>query len=532
MEIEAAPESKASNLPKWLLDMKLQLEASKASHKKTEDQIAGLQGHVKKLSEHINTTLPAHHRHRVEIFARSLSNPIPTRCDLKHKRCLIVLVPNEVLSHIMNFCDIKSIHRCEIASKMLRSHVSLSTFWILYFKQHFSFVSRYFSPIHLTTSSTHHYIIRYFQQMNMCCRFLLDLKNEQFVSRHRSAKAHLYDAHHTLTTFLYLTCFAESSVHDLIVKHEGIRIFVKFLAHESGLLHQIACEIIANLLFARHARSICVEDCPVCLQLKLANARRTLLSLLTSPTATVTLSTTHHYSAENISTTTANVQGVACQAASRALINFFIPTHSIPLPCSACSSLFVEDYSQLCGTFPPTPTDTDLGSMLETSQQLKINEYTPFELRYYHKSGGMQKNTTLWLKFFRKTSSSLRADGMTGKGIDDNGHFLLFGSLQVEIEGPIWQMRLVYLSHDIDIIDWLFVEDELTYSNMRSQITFKAYWSDGRPAYSAPSSDTSVPQKTVGKGFWGVWEICSIGSHFELQKGGVFLATPNASEAI
>ena len=29
-----------------------------------------------------------------------------------------------------------------------------------------------------------------------------------------------------------------------------------------------------------------------------------------------------------------------------------------------------------------------------------------------------------------------------------------------------------------------------------------------------------------GLGFWGVWEAASLGSHFELQKGGVFRATP------
>jgi hypothetical protein len=29
-----------------------------------------------------------------------------------------------------------------------------------------------------------------------------------------------------------------------------------------------------------------------------------------------------------------------------------------------------------------------------------------------------------------------------------------------------------------------------------------------------------------GLGFWGIWETASPGSHFELQKGGVFQAVP------
>jgi hypothetical protein len=55
----------------------------------------------------------------------------------------------------------------------------------------------------------------------------------------------------------------------------------------------------------------------------------------------------------------------------------------------------------------------------------------------------------------------------------------------------------------------------------RTHVSHTGYWSEGMK-----SQNKNLGTNPWGMTLWGVWETSSHGSHFELQKGGVFNASP------
>jgi hypothetical protein len=61
----------------------------------------------------------------------------------------------------------------------------------------------------------------------------------------------------------------------------------------------------------------------------------------------------------------------------------------------------------------------------------------------------------------------------------------------------------------------------------RTHVSHTGYWSEGmKNEKNKFKNEFSLGENPWGMTLWGVWETSSHGSHFELQKGGVFNATP------
>ena len=169
---------------------------------------------------------------------------------------------------------------------------------------------------------------------------------------------------------------------------------------------------------------------------------------------------------------------------------------------------------------------------------------------YYTRSGVLKDEFIAYLAF--------SPDGrVRGKGCDAIGFFLLEGCSEVDILQSSYKFGKAYLSQSEleESSRWLLEGDEAEghghrlglglglgqghragaegQRGIRSHVVHYGYYTAGMGAYemdqngAAGVAGTGAAAGAGGDfGLYGVWEPASVGSHYELQKGGVFRATP------
>jgi hypothetical protein len=327
---------KESYLPAWLLDMKKNISNSKEIYVETNQRIEGLKFRTESLGDRIGEIRPTKVVENVK----------------KTPKLLVYDLPLDTLILVTGYLDLNSLVIFENVSKVLQNVINNTDLWFSYFKQ-------LYPDLPLPNSNDcKSFIIDQAHCGVTGIKFVRLMSSNKSLARARFFETQTKDFHlqkvETMTkdfrTFALLslramyetTSHEKSRIHSALLEEGAIRVLISLLSNESCLIQQYACDIISNMpsweaLTLRKATSIGAES--VSGQLQICDGRRQLLSLLTSPSATVILSQSirhdHPYRNEAIAgsgnphKTTASVQGMANQSASRALVNYFCSDYPI-----------------------------------------------------------------------------------------------------------------------------------------------------------------------------------------------------------
>lgn len=307
--------------------------------------------------------------------------------------------------------------------------------------------------------------------------------------------------------------------------NEGLlTVLISLLQNEYSILKELSCCCIANLLVwesrrrrVNVGRTTSEEKNALSFQLNTTGATKLIVSLLTSPSAKVNL---HGLSNNRIvdgkisTMTSSSVQGVTTKEASRCLISLY--QRNSPIPKSHIHCL----------------------------NEIFLDKTVEFQFRYFFKSGSLKDRFSAYLHFGRNRL-------IRGRGVDSIGVFILHGSQEIDISSSFYHIKKSYIrleDYDITIDDYLRNPNEELPNNgtaIVNHIIHNAYYSAGRDvdpqereqiALSPPivndeydaddDYDDQWEQSGVfGLAFYGVYEA-NQNEFFQLQKGGVFSATP------
>ena len=288
-------------------------------------------------------------------------------------------------------------------------------------------------------------------------------------------------------------------LNDAMMKESAASVFVSLLSNEADQLKHLACSALANLLCWESAGAATGSAGVFAGQLELCGGKKVLFTLLTSPSASINL-------AGNLKNgSTAPVQGVCNAEASRALINLFCAQFPVP---------------------PPAYLSGGRSNSSAKGQEPIMHDYILSEFprmrawmcRYFTRSGELKDEFISYL--------SISPDGrVRGKGCDQIGFFLLNGTSEVDINCNSFKISKSYLSQSEveESSSWLLHEGD--HDDQSSQlptvhIRHYAFYTRGLGAHGHPNNGQGQ------FGLFGVWEPASVGSHFSLEKGGVFSAQP------
>ncbi len=299
---------------------------------------------------------------------------------------------------------------------------------------------------------------------------------ESFTSDFRSYATRSLDLINSLTSLV------NPSVHAHLVSEGIVTVLISVLTNEMAALQNAACSILANLLcfenynqyvlnsFSRPVLGSAegegrIGSSSVRQQIQLCGGHRLLISLLTSPSASINVVQGHK---DNRSNT--NVQGVANQQAARALNMIFCPQSPVPSPvgvvcsrrsCICCQRTLVKQdtsvlpqdakFSKTSGDDnnvnplkPPTNGTDFQADYLEFmgSHFISSESSRPWVCRYYHKSGSLKEKIITYLRVL--------PDGhIVGRGEDGTGLFKLFGKAHREIVGYVWTFHKTYIGQEV-----------------------------------------------------------------------------------
>jgi len=650
-------ESNSSYLPSWVTDMRSKLESSKRMHAATEDRIAGLRSSVNELTGMISTSTTQHVPDSAIVNGSGIQEGVTRRMHL-------LCIPPDTLCLVLGYIDIASVLSFEQTASEMKGYVQSSNFWLVtYFDQYPNFVLS-------DSANFREFVISKAQCTASSLKFIRVMKEQRCVPRFRSLQPHRYSqsertishpmpvfersssalmmsraetmgrdfrsfALSSLQTMCSLTSYELDPIHDRLSSEGVVTVLMSLLTNESGMLQQLSCEILANLLCwearlvlnceriaANQRASIgAVSSSPatrinqhmlmsIVDQLQACDGRRQLLSLLTSPSASVNLAQSRSRAQPVpgpgdvkrngsrgqviIARTTSSVQGMACKSASRALVNLFCASECVPSPrrdaviygdhrvpkIESKLALHVEEEEErTCPRRWGWEALQSMGAATDVQSQDGSVTCRPWKFSYFHKSGFLKDSHDVWLQF---SDEGLK---MRGRGRDQIGPFFMKGYSEVDIEGLSWHVDKCYLNlsnhgidgeDDVKIDEWVrnASGDWVTDSDLndwgKAHVTHTAYISSGvgvavvaeahfiqqkRAALAAfnTNNSTNVDSTAMslqgqeyamkreaktqldsyiafnsnwGYGMWGVWEASTVGSHYELQKGGVFRATP------
>lgn len=149
---------------------------------------------------------------------------------------------------------------------------------------------------------------------------------------------------------------------------------------------------------------------------------------------------------------------------------------------------------------------------------------------YYHRSGFLKDIHEIWINFSNGGMS------LQGRGVDDFGPFIMKGEAEVGFGDLTWYLDKYHLQANSLELDaeslsiWLQNKDRIWLSDDefwaigKKSVTNVGYTSTQIPLMKKIDTPCSTGILEREEGLWGVWENASIGSHYELQKGGVFRA--------
>jgi hypothetical protein len=398
---------KDSHLPAWLLDMRKKISDSQQMHAATEARINGLHAGVGKLTGQLAAMTPIGGPGKEQIVEAA---KVIYRVHFLH-------LPPDILCLILMYVDVPKVVILEMANTNMQSIIQSSNYWYAAYSE------EYLNFALSESKNFRDFVVTKAKYTSNSLRFIHMMKDQRCVPRFRSVQPHRYSSsekaishpmpvfEHTssnrmmsraetmgkdfrtftlnsLYTMNILTCNELDRVHDRLYDDGVVTVLSSLLSNEAGVLQQLSCEIIANILCAESRfRANCewiISKCEsssasanprtahrrisIADQLQACDGRRQLLGLLTSPSASVNLaqsrargmpaepprrslsaplagddsvpapvalSAPSGLNAEAtgasggggtgtmIIRTTSSVQGMACRAASRALVNLF-----------------------------------------------------------------------------------------------------------------------------------------------------------------------------------------------------------------
>lgn len=352
-------ETKESYLPNWLLDFRKNINESKKLYSETNQRIEGLKLSTQVLSEKIKDEIDQQNEEQKYINRKILN---------------ISDLPLDLLLVIAGYLTVQSMINFFSSSKEIYLQTKNSLFWRSYFKELYpgqilnqSSPSLSSSSSSISSSLYRDFIIRQTQYGTISIRFIQVMKSNRFLSRTRSLDPFAQDLKYipksetmtkdfrsyallSLRALYTLTCHEASLLHNELIQCNIVQVLISLFANESSLVQQYACEILSNIMCWE---SILFKGTGIVSnQIQICDGRRQLLSLLTSPSASVVLSQSivhdHPYRNDiknkkdnlddnNINTqnnntlnqTTSSVQGLANKSASKALVNYFCVDHPV-----------------------------------------------------------------------------------------------------------------------------------------------------------------------------------------------------------
>eukprot|EP01038_Epipyxis_sp_PR26KG_P012248 gene12248-16420_t len=509
----------------------------------------------------------------------------------KHYIFQVELFPQDILVLIMYFLDLYSISTLECVSTGFHEAISKSIIWRLLFKSMCSHLQcpSIILSVHHQRHMTLNFVknvrmtLQFINLMKeqrcipkhssiqphrhsksdktvthplpMFDNNLLSEKKDELIMSHTETLSTEFRSrtHFIMEKIIFLTS-TYSTVIEKLCSEGIITILVSLLSNEEGIVQNYACEALANILFweAKQFEYLefnsnkddlypsfkfelqtlrlpknKVKEITVFNQVKVCNGHRSLVGLLTSPSASINLAGTTGKCSGGFKELrmTASVQGVSSKQASRALICLFHPQSPVPIGkvrfhnLSTLKSCTDNNAKQRNGIECKSSSESFINSKFILDEHPRKWLFT-----YYHKSGSFKDEFHVYLSF--------NIDGFVkGRGVDNIGLFYMSGHVDKEINDWAWYFHKTYLRQNI--ID----ENSIVYDEWIQQVD-----DDEEIPKESINSRTTVHVSHIGyysdshfqlnhrggEGLWGVWETSSSSNHFELLKGGVFRAVPTS----
>ena len=504
-------------LPSWVSSFRQQIDLSRERYSKAEvvlDRVATQLSVINTTIEqgkYPKTVIPDTSSSTSSSSSSSTSSSSPSSSSSFVE--LFLCLPCDVLYMILQQLDLLSICQLEKSTKGMYRAIPNNVYFMVLYK---GMVRR--KQVQLKENETnydvHHKVMQSFSKHCQCMSFVKKMRNPQDNRNHKtnnnSIKKHT-SPFVILDMLTVLTGNVEDPTIEMLVNEGLVSVLFQFLApsSETGSVKAQACQVLGNLV-CWQIRMFPATFKAFKRQVESVNGVKLLFSLLTSPSASVNLAK-HTSRVESGGTvvlrTTSNVTGISTKEAARALTNLFCPSHALSF---------------------------DNSGIMLSDRFLSIDRPSLWQFRYYHKSGTLKDKSLahLWLT----------ADGFVfGRGVDGVGCFVLSGRAEAEVNGFSWLFSKSYINQSMDSVDvWLTeINEETGQSDVinnrnRSHIIHTGFFTEN-DAWVLPDDvyfyvdEESVDDYLEGhdsrtSGFFGVWERSSQGSHFELEKGGVFRA--------
>lgn len=415
---------------------------------------------------------------------------------------------------ILSMLDLLSINQFEKASKQLYEMIPLNVYFMMMYK--IMVTKKQLTMTENDRGNDHHHwhVMFAYSQEVQCLSFIRKIINPADIRNKKQVTNKLQQPWIVLELMAKVSANSANPSIPLLFNEGLVKVLFHFInpQSETGMIKSLACTVLANLIYYQ----ITVDPIGwqvLKRQLLMHDGTKRLFSLLTSPSATVNLAkhTTRVESGGLVIRTTANVTGVSTREASRCLCNLFCPSHAIA----------------------GSVNNNNICDMMMSDELISIDKPTIWSFRYYHKSGSLKDQSVCWLW--------LSGDGcLFGRGMDSVGTFFLAGRCEPESGNSYsWLFSKSYINLNTDSLEiWLSeTSPESVQSdsnkNRNSHITHTGFFCPSNDATVIPDDtylyidEESVDdylETSRNSGFYGVWERSSQGSHFELDKGGVFRA--------
>ena len=536
--------------PSWVVRMREKIEQSQAILTTTQSQINVLKANTAALSGQIDEAQKQSTQQKGKEAGETNVSVVATR------KCYLLALPSDCLFEIFSFLPLESVINFDNCSKESRKSTLSTHFWH----------AEYAKLKHLhaaaprciqDATSARDKCWRHLLDCSVANKFLREMKKQRCVPKHNvvgprllgpsgSGISHplpVFDSSSTengkimsrsetldrdfrsvalaaMQTIVRISSFPCSEALLALVRESAGTVFVSLLSNEAQQLKHLACSCLANLLYwddtnlgsggggglARSASESITR------QLELCEASKVLYSLLSSPSATINLAGTLLSGGPS----TSPVQGMCNREGSRALVNLFCPSLRVPPPIETIIPHDAAESASSSDILKKTERSLASASMSE----MILSEFPvlrAWRFYYYTRSGALKDEFTTYLTF--------SVDGhCRGRGCDSIGFFVLDGQREVDIQGPCWKLCKQYLSQSA--LEELsaqvgFDEAPASLSVSRAHVVHTAYFTPGLLREHGVDQ-VSIEWAAQTMGLYGIWENATTGSHYLLEKGGVF----------
>jgi len=488
--VEHEPESVStqSNLPSWILDMRNNLNKSKANLTHATGRISEVEKNVETLGYAIDKMMGSPRTRAREKAKRNFD------ASLKRRRQLL---EDAGLSHTeMNMDDHNFVNEIDVSSSSYAKDNRIS-FADIVIADPWGIIVSFLTPWQVLQIEQVSKEIReihqqgyFFRDLNLfpyhiyrggegdfrsCIKSRLRCRS--FIRRSKQHNAvNKSERLEQLKNMFEVSCLAlakDTSSFEFLNHPDTCSILVALLTNENASIRDLSCGILANLIcfykMQKYRNNMTNTNTDTSTipdtkaidiqgQFIAANGPRKVLSLLISPSASVILAYSH---GANNHERNNSIRSICSKRGARSLVNIF------------------SDDSPVPENFHP-------------EKEILPGHTLSYLFTFWHKSGTLKENYV--------AEFHVGEDGVIeGGGVDSVG--------VMEYTGKVVQ--------DIDGQCFLFKTNTL--GNNRPYLNCVGYWNNGV---------TNEVGELYGQGFFGIWENYTAEPQFELKKGGVWRGVP------